>query len=168
MGMSYIPHRLTPGLNSSAQKPYSRSQKMPPQHLGAIISSILSLGYNIPHRASGILTPTLNLHIKSSNSSSGGNLTPTFQIPQDLSTISQHLQLEPLIEKYVCFPQCFFLNGLTESVTTDPSHCQCHNEPKNDDSPCTQSLGKLINLFGPHTQSTTNVKKNFILKKIHL
>ncbi|MBW0566651.1 hypothetical protein O181_106366 [Austropuccinia psidii MF-1] len=40
------------GLNSTAQKPYSGSQNLPPQDLGMIISAILSLRYNIPRRAS--------------------------------------------------------------------------------------------------------------------
>ncbi|MBW0592053.1 hypothetical protein O181_131768 [Austropuccinia psidii MF-1] len=61
-----------PGLNSTAQKPYSSSQTLPPQDLGMIISAILSLRYNIPHRASHILKPALNLLIKSRISSSGG------------------------------------------------------------------------------------------------
>ncbi|MBW0593936.1 hypothetical protein O181_133651 [Austropuccinia psidii MF-1] len=108
-----------PGLNSTAQKPYSSSQTLPPQDLGMIISAILSLRYNIPRRASRILNPALNLLIKSSISSSGGPPTPAFHIPQDLSTISEHLQLEPVIQNYICCPQCFSLNGLTESVTTD-------------------------------------------------
>ncbi|MBW0539640.1 hypothetical protein O181_079355 [Austropuccinia psidii MF-1] len=60
------------GLNSTAQKPYRGSQNLPPQDLGMIISAILSLRYNIPHRASHILNPALNLLIKSSISSSGG------------------------------------------------------------------------------------------------
>ncbi|MBW0514015.1 hypothetical protein O181_053730 [Austropuccinia psidii MF-1] len=101
------------GLNSTAQKPYSGSQNLPPQDLGMIISAILSLRYNIPCRASRILSPSLNLLIKSSISSSGGPPTPAFHIRQDLSTIFEHLQLEAVIEKYICRPQCFFLNGLT-------------------------------------------------------
>ncbi|MBW0561142.1 hypothetical protein O181_100857 [Austropuccinia psidii MF-1] len=59
------------GLNSTAQKPYSGSKNLPPQDLGMITSAILSLGYNIPHRAARILNPALNLVIKSSISSSG-------------------------------------------------------------------------------------------------
>ncbi|MBW0593305.1 hypothetical protein O181_133020 [Austropuccinia psidii MF-1] len=82
-----------PGLNSAAQKPYSSSQTLPPQHLGMIISAILSLRYNIPRRASPILNPALNILIKSSISSSSGPPTPAFHIPQDLSTIFEHLQL---------------------------------------------------------------------------
>ncbi|MBW0566907.1 hypothetical protein O181_106622 [Austropuccinia psidii MF-1] len=102
-----------PGLTSTAQKPYSGSPKLPPQDLEMIISAILSLRYNIPRRASRILNPALNLLIKSSISSSGGHPTPAFHIPQDLSTIFEHLQLEPVIQNYICCPQCFFLNGLT-------------------------------------------------------
>ncbi|MBW0519908.1 hypothetical protein O181_059623 [Austropuccinia psidii MF-1] len=45
------------GLTSTAQKPYSGSQNLPPQDLGMIISAILSLSYNIPRRASCILNP---------------------------------------------------------------------------------------------------------------
>ncbi|MBW0475645.1 hypothetical protein O181_015360 [Austropuccinia psidii MF-1] len=130
-----------------------------------IISAILSLRYNIPHRASLILNPSLNLLIKSSMSSSGGHPTPAFHIAQDLSTISEYLQLEPLIENDICCPQCFFLNGLTESVITDQPHCQCHNEPNEHDPPCTQSLGKFINSFKPCTQNTTNMKEKSIPKK---
>ncbi|MBW0524397.1 hypothetical protein O181_064112 [Austropuccinia psidii MF-1] len=104
------------GLNSTAQKPYSGSQNLPRQDLEMIISAILSLRDNIPHRPSCIITPTLNLLIKSSISSSGGPPTPAFHIPQDLSTIFEHLQLEPVIQNYICCPQFFFLNGLTESV----------------------------------------------------
>ncbi|MBW0516311.1 hypothetical protein O181_056026 [Austropuccinia psidii MF-1] len=132
------------GLNSTAQKQYSGPQNLPPQDLGMTISAILSLRYNIPRRASRIRNPTLNLLIKSSISSSGGPPTPVFHIPQDLSTIFQHLQLEPVIQNYICFPQCFFINSLTELVTTDQSHCQHHNEPNDHDPPCTQSLGKFI------------------------
>ncbi|MBW0473235.1 hypothetical protein O181_012950 [Austropuccinia psidii MF-1] len=117
------------GLTSTAQKPYSDSPSLPSQDLGMIISSILSLRYNILHRDSRILNPTLNLLIKSGISSSGGNPTPAFHIPQDLSTIFEHLQLEPVIQNYICCPKCFFLNGLTESVTTDQPHCQHHNDP---------------------------------------
>ncbi|MBW0519206.1 hypothetical protein O181_058921 [Austropuccinia psidii MF-1] len=84
-----------------------------------IISAILSLRYNIPCRASRILNPALNLLIKSSISRSGGLPTPAFHIPQDLSTIFAHLQAEPVIQICICCPQCFFLNGLAESVTTD-------------------------------------------------
>ncbi|MBW0476854.1 hypothetical protein O181_016569 [Austropuccinia psidii MF-1] len=79
------------GVNSTSQKPYSSSENLPPQDLGMIISSILSLRYNIPRRDSHILYPALNLLIKSSISSSGGLLTPAFHIPQDLSTIFEHL-----------------------------------------------------------------------------
>ncbi|MBW0546689.1 hypothetical protein O181_086404 [Austropuccinia psidii MF-1] len=99
-----------------------------------IVSAILSLRYNIPRRASFICNPVLNLLIKSSISCSGGHPTPAFYIPQDLSTIFEHLQLEPLIQNYICCPQCFFLNGLTESVTTEEPHCQRNNEP-NDHHP---------------------------------
>ncbi|MBW0469417.1 hypothetical protein O181_009132 [Austropuccinia psidii MF-1] len=114
---------LTPvGLNSTAQK-----------------SAILSLRYHIPCRASYILNPALNLLIKSSISSSGGPPTPAFHIPQYFSTIFEHLQMESVIQNYICCPQCFFLDGLTESVTADQPHCQCHNDPNNHDPPCTQS-----------------------------
>ncbi|MBW0479848.1 hypothetical protein O181_019563 [Austropuccinia psidii MF-1] len=129
-----------PGLNSTAQKPYSGSQNLPPQELGMILSTILSL-------------------------SSGGHPTPAFHIPQDLSTIFGHLQLEPVIHNYICFPQCFFLNGLTESFTTDQPHCQRHNDPNDHYPPCTQSLGKFINSFEPCTQNTTNIKKKCIQTK---
>ncbi|MBW0578077.1 hypothetical protein O181_117792 [Austropuccinia psidii MF-1] len=78
-------------LNSTAQKPYSGIQNLAPQDLGMIISAILSLRYNIPRRAPRILNPSLNLLIKSSISSSGGPPTPAFHIPQDLSTIFEHL-----------------------------------------------------------------------------
>ncbi|MBW0549324.1 hypothetical protein O181_089039 [Austropuccinia psidii MF-1] len=105
-----------------------------------IISGILSLRYNIPFRASRILNPALNLLIRSSISSSGGPPTPAFHIPQDLSTIFEHLQLEPVIQNNICCPQCFFLNSLTESVATDQPHCQCHNDTNDHDPPCTQSL----------------------------
>ncbi|MBW0477731.1 hypothetical protein O181_017446 [Austropuccinia psidii MF-1] len=111
------------GLNPTAQKPYSGSQNLPPQDLGMIISAILSLKYNIPRMASRILKPALNLLIKSSISSSGGAPTAAFHMPQDLSTIFEHLQLEPVIQNYICCPQCFFLNGLNESVPTDQPHC---------------------------------------------
>ncbi|MBW0559707.1 hypothetical protein O181_099422 [Austropuccinia psidii MF-1] len=132
------------GLNSTAQKPYSGSQNTLPQDLGMIISAILSLRYNIPHRWSP---------------------TPEFHIPQDLSTIFEDLQLEPVIQNYICFPQCFFFNGLTESVTTDQPHCQCHNDPNDHDPPCTQSLGKLNYSFETRTQNTTNMKQEFISTK---
>ncbi|MBW0578924.1 hypothetical protein O181_118639 [Austropuccinia psidii MF-1] len=146
-----------PGLNSTAQKPYSGSQTLPPQDLGMIISAILSLRYSIPRRASPIINPALNLLIKSSISSSSGPPTPAFHIPQDLSTIFEHLQLEPVIQNYICCPQCFFLNGLTESVTTDQPHCQGHNYPNDHDPPCTQSLGKFFYSFEPHTHNKTNI-----------
>ncbi|MBW0487229.1 hypothetical protein O181_026944 [Austropuccinia psidii MF-1] len=112
------------GLTSTAQKPYSGSPNLPPHSLAIIIFPILSLRYNIPRRASHILNPALSLLIKSSISSSGVSPTPAFHIPQDLSTIFEHLQLEPVIQNYICCPQCLFLNGLTESVTTDQTHCQ--------------------------------------------
>ncbi|MBW0530624.1 hypothetical protein O181_070339 [Austropuccinia psidii MF-1] len=124
-----------------------------------IISAILSLRYNIPRRASRILNPTLNLLIKSSISRSGGPPTPAFHIPQDLSTIFEHLQLKPVIQNYIGCPQSFFLKGLIESVTTDQPHCQCHNDPNDHDPPCAQSLGKFIYSFEPHTQNTTNMKQ---------
>ncbi|MBW0494818.1 hypothetical protein O181_034533 [Austropuccinia psidii MF-1] len=91
---SQLTHRTfsTPlGVNSTSQKPYSSSENLPPQDLGMIISAILSLRYNVPHRASRLLNPTLNLLIKSSISSSGGLPTPSFHITQDLSTIFEHL-----------------------------------------------------------------------------
>ncbi|MBW0488502.1 hypothetical protein O181_028217 [Austropuccinia psidii MF-1] len=121
-----------------------RQSNPPPQDLGMIISSILSFRYNIPCRASRILNPTLSLLIKSSISSSGGPPTPAFHITQDLSIIFEHLQLEPVIKNFICCPQCFFLNGLTESVTTDQPHCKCHNDPNDHDHPSAQSLGKFI------------------------
>ncbi|MBW0501073.1 hypothetical protein O181_040788 [Austropuccinia psidii MF-1] len=130
-----------------------------------IISSILSLRYNIPCRASHKLNPSLHLLIKSSISSSGGHPTPAFHIPKDLSTIFEHLQLEPLIQNYICCPQYFFLNGFTESVTTDQPHCQRHNDPNDHDPPCTQSLEKFINSFETHTENTTNMKQRFIPTK---
>ncbi|MBW0586083.1 hypothetical protein O181_125798 [Austropuccinia psidii MF-1] len=101
------------GLNSTTQKPYSGSQNLPPQDLGIIISAFLSSRYNIPCRASRILNLSLNLLIKSSISSSGGPPTSAFHIPQYLSTIFEHLQLQPVIQNYICCTQCFFLNGLT-------------------------------------------------------
>ncbi|MBW0594032.1 hypothetical protein O181_133747 [Austropuccinia psidii MF-1] len=91
--------------------------------------------------------------------------TPAFHIPQDLSTIFEHLQLEPVIQNYICCPQCFFLNSLTESVTTDQPHFQSHNDTNDHDPPCTQSLGKSIHSFETHTQITTNMKQKFIPKK---
>ncbi|MBW0560177.1 hypothetical protein O181_099892, partial [Austropuccinia psidii MF-1] len=120
--LTQITFSAAPGLNSKALKAYSRSERLSTQDLGMIISAILSLRYNIPRRASRILNPALNLLIKSSISSSGGPPIPAFHIPQDLSTIFEHLQLEPVIQNYRCCPQCFSLNGLTESVTTDQPH----------------------------------------------
>ncbi|MBW0462280.1 hypothetical protein O181_001995 [Austropuccinia psidii MF-1] len=149
-----------PGLTSTAQKPYRGSPNIPPQDPGMIISAILSLRYNIPCRASCILNPALNLLIKSSISSSGGHPTPAFHIPQNLSTIFENLQLEPVIQRYIFCPQFFFLNGLTESVTNDQPHCQRHNDPNYHDSPFIQSLVKFINSIEPHTQNTSNMKKN--------
>ncbi|MBW0472166.1 hypothetical protein O181_011881 [Austropuccinia psidii MF-1] len=131
------------GLNSTALKPYSRSQKLPQKDLKMIISAILSL----------------------SISCSGCHSTPTFHIPQDLSTIFEHLQLEPLIENHICCPQCFFLNGLTKSFTTDQPHFQCHNIPNAHDPPCTQLLAKFIHLVKPRSQNTTNIKQKFIPTK---
>ncbi|MBW0500138.1 hypothetical protein O181_039853 [Austropuccinia psidii MF-1] len=69
------------GLNSIAQKPYSSSPNLPPEDLGMAISAILSLRYNIHSRDSHLLNPSLNLLIKSSISSSGGQPTPEFHIP---------------------------------------------------------------------------------------
>ncbi|MBW0493408.1 hypothetical protein O181_033123 [Austropuccinia psidii MF-1] len=155
----------TLGINSTAQKAYRSSQNLPWKDLEMIISAILSLRYNISHRASCILNPALNLLIKSSISSSCGPPTPAFHIPQDLSTILEHLQLEPVIQSYICCPQCFCLNGLTEAVTTDQHHCQCHNEPNAHDHPCTKSLDKLINSFESQTKNTTNMKQKFIPTK---
>ncbi|MBW0542643.1 hypothetical protein O181_082358, partial [Austropuccinia psidii MF-1] len=132
--------QFTQSTFSTAQKPYSGSQSLPPQDLGMMISAILS-------------------------SSSGGPPTPAFHIPQDLSTIFEHLQLEPVIQRYIFSPQCFFLNGLTESVTADQPHCQCHNDPNNHDPPCTQSLDKFIYSFEPRTQITTSMKQKFIPTK---
>ncbi|MBW0564675.1 hypothetical protein O181_104390 [Austropuccinia psidii MF-1] len=123
------------GLNLTALKPYSRSQNLPPQDLEMIISAISSFSYNISRRASHILTPSLNLLIKSSISCSGGHSTLTFQLPHNLSTIFEHPQFEPLSENYICCPQCFFLNGLNESVTTDQLHFKCYNEPNEHDPP---------------------------------
>ncbi|MBW0561089.1 hypothetical protein O181_100804 [Austropuccinia psidii MF-1] len=128
------------GVDSTSQKPYSGIQNLPPQDLGMIISSIISLSSGLPP-------------------------TPAFHIPQDLSTIFEHLQFEPVIQTYTCCYHCFFLDGLTESVTTDQPHCQHHNDPNDHDPPCTQSLGKLIYSFEPHTQNTTNMKQRFIPKK---
>ncbi|MBW0521718.1 hypothetical protein O181_061433 [Austropuccinia psidii MF-1] len=153
-----------PDLNLTAQKPYSGIPNLPPQKLGMIISDILSLRYNIPHRASHILNASLNLLIKSSISSSGGHPTPAFHIPQDLSTISEHLPLEPMIQNYTCCSQSFFLKDHTESVMTYQPHSQRHNDPNDHDPPCTQSLGKLISLFEPCTQS----KKHYPNKIFHL
>ncbi|MBW0494503.1 hypothetical protein O181_034218 [Austropuccinia psidii MF-1] len=136
-----------PGLTSTAQKPYNGSQNLPLHNLGMILSAILSLRYNIDCRASRILNHTLNLLINSSISSSGGPPTPAFHIPQDFSTIFQNLPLEPVIQNYICCPQCFFLNGLTESLTTDQPHCQFHNDPNDHAPPCIQSLGKFMNSF---------------------
>ncbi|MBW0542633.1 hypothetical protein O181_082348 [Austropuccinia psidii MF-1] len=110
----------------------------------------------------------MNLLIKSSILSSGGPPTPGFHIPQHLSTIFEHLQLEPVIQDSIWCPQCFFLNGLTESVTTDQPHCKRHNDPNDHDPPCTQSLGKFIDSFEPHTQSTTNMKQKFIPTKHYI
>ncbi|MBW0482895.1 hypothetical protein O181_022610 [Austropuccinia psidii MF-1] len=140
-----------PGFTSIAQKPYSGSPNLPPHDLGMIISAILSLRYDIPRRASCILKPALKLLIKSSISSSGGPRTPAFHIPQYLSTIFEHLQLEPVIQNYICGPQFFFLNGLTESVRTEQPLYQHHNDPNDHDPPCTPSLGKFINSFEPCT-----------------
>ncbi|MBW0564501.1 hypothetical protein O181_104216 [Austropuccinia psidii MF-1] len=58
-----------PGLTYTAQKSYNGSPNLPPHSLGMIMSSILLLRYNIPHRASRILNPMLNWLIKSSISS---------------------------------------------------------------------------------------------------
>ncbi|MBW0471799.1 hypothetical protein O181_011514 [Austropuccinia psidii MF-1] len=57
------------GLTSTAQKPSNGSSNLPPHNFGIYISAILSLRYNIPHWASHILNPALNLLIKSSISS---------------------------------------------------------------------------------------------------
>ncbi|MBW0583388.1 hypothetical protein O181_123103 [Austropuccinia psidii MF-1] len=126
------------GLNSTAQKPYSGSQNLPPQDLGMIISAILSSRWSPP---------------------------PAFHIPQDLSTTFEHLQLEPVIQNYICCPQCFFLNVLNESVTTDQPHLQLHNDPNDHDPPCTQSLGQFTYSFEPRTKNTTNMKQTFIPTK---
>ncbi|MBW0501531.1 hypothetical protein O181_041246 [Austropuccinia psidii MF-1] len=130
-----------------------------------IISAILSLRYNIPFRASHILNPSLNLLINYSISSSDGHPTHTFHITHDLRTIFENIQLEALIKNYICCPQCFFLNDLTESVTTDQPHSQRLNEPNEHDTPCIQPLGKFINSFEPCAQKTTNIKQTFIPKK---
>ncbi|MBW0482087.1 hypothetical protein O181_021802 [Austropuccinia psidii MF-1] len=146
------------GCTSTAQKAYRGSPNLPPKDLGVITSVILSLRYDITCRSSHILNPSLNLLIKSIISSSGGHPTAAFHIPQDLNTIFEHLQLEPVIQNYICCPQCFFLNVLTEYVTAYQPHCQFHNEPNDHDPPCTQLLGKFINSFEPCTQNITTMK----------
>ncbi|MBW0509952.1 hypothetical protein O181_049667 [Austropuccinia psidii MF-1] len=103
-----------------------------------IISAILSLRHNILCRATHIHNTSLNPLIKSSISSTGGHPTPAFHISQDVSTIFENIQLGPVIQDYIHFAQCFFLNGLTESVTTDQPHCQCHNDPNDHYPRCTQ------------------------------
>ncbi|MBW0575651.1 hypothetical protein O181_115366, partial [Austropuccinia psidii MF-1] len=50
-------------------------------------------------------------------------------------------------------------------ITTDQPHCQRHNDPNDHDPPCTQSLGKFIHSFEPHTQTTTNMKQKLIPTK---
>ncbi|MBW0521149.1 hypothetical protein O181_060864 [Austropuccinia psidii MF-1] len=55
-----------PVLNSTSQKPYSCSPKLPPQDLSMMISAIQSLRYNIPCMYSRLPNPTLNLPINSS------------------------------------------------------------------------------------------------------
>ncbi|MBW0480984.1 hypothetical protein O181_020699 [Austropuccinia psidii MF-1] len=129
-----------PGVNLNPQKQYSSSQNLPPKALGMIISAILSL-------------------------SSGGHPTPTFHVPQDFSTRFEYLQLEPPIENYICCSQCFFFNGLTESVTSYQPHCQRHDDPNDHDPPYTQFLGRFINSFERRTQNTTNMKQKFIPTK---
>ncbi|MBW0518416.1 hypothetical protein O181_058131 [Austropuccinia psidii MF-1] len=140
------------GLNSTAQKPYSRIRNLPPQDLGMIISAILTLRYNIPHTDSHILNPTMNLLIKSSISSSGGHPIPEFHIAQDLCSIFEHLQFKPVIQNYIFCHQCFFLNGLTESVKTDQPHFQRHNDSNDHDPPCAKSSIHLNPI--PKTQPT--------------
>ncbi|MBW0494127.1 hypothetical protein O181_033842 [Austropuccinia psidii MF-1] len=154
-----------PGVNLTPQKQYRSSKNLPPKALGMIISAILSLRYNIPCRDSHILNLALNPLIKSSISSSGGHPTPAFHIPQDFRTRFGYLQLEPPIENYICCSQCFFLNGLTESVTTYQPHCQRHDDPNDHDPPYTQLLGRFINSFECRTQNTTNMKQKFISTK---
>ncbi|MBW0516775.1 hypothetical protein O181_056490 [Austropuccinia psidii MF-1] len=133
-----------------------------------MISAILSLRYNIPHRAAHILTPSLNLLIKSTISCSGGHSTPAFHISQYLSTIFEHLQLEPFIENSICCSQFFFLNGLTESVPTDQPHFQNHNEANEHDPPCTQLLGKFVQLAEPRTKTKPTSKEIYPNKTLHL
>ncbi|MBW0507513.1 hypothetical protein O181_047228 [Austropuccinia psidii MF-1] len=94
--------------------------------------------------------------------------TPAFHIPPDLSTIFEHLQMEPVIQNYICCTECFFLNFPSESVTTDQPHCQCHNEPNDYGPPCTQSLGKSIDSFEQCTQNTTKIKKGYPNKTFNL
>ncbi|MBW0464630.1 hypothetical protein O181_004345 [Austropuccinia psidii MF-1] len=130
-----------------------------------IISVILSLSYDRPRRASCILKATLNLLIKSIISSSGDHPTPAFHIPQYLSIIFELLELGTLIENYIGCPQCFFLNGLTESVTAGQPHFQFHDEPNDQDPRCTQSLGKFIISFELQNQNTTNIKQKFLPTK---
>ncbi|MBW0528827.1 hypothetical protein O181_068542 [Austropuccinia psidii MF-1] len=132
------------GLNSTAQKPQWQSNPSPTR----------PLNYNICHYI-----------IKSSISRSGGPPTPEFHISQDLSTIFENLQLEPVIQNYIFCLQCSLLNGLTESVTIDQPHCQPHNDPNDHDPPCTQSLGKFIYSFESRTQNTTNIKQKCIPTK---
>ncbi|MBW0550356.1 hypothetical protein O181_090071 [Austropuccinia psidii MF-1] len=109
-----------PGLNLTAQKPYS--QNLEPQDFGMTISAILSLRYNIPHRASEIVNPTLNLLINSSISISGGHPTPAFHIPQDLSKIFEPLQLQLLIKPiYVVLNVSFLMALLNLSQLTNPT-----------------------------------------------
>ncbi|MBW0461042.1 hypothetical protein O181_000757 [Austropuccinia psidii MF-1] len=109
-------------LNSASQKPYIRSQNFPPQDLGMTISAIISLKYNIPHRASHILNPSLSLLIKSIISISGGQPTPVIHIPQYLTAIFEHLQLDPLIENYISFINVSFLMALLNlSQQTNPT-----------------------------------------------
>ncbi|MBW0500029.1 hypothetical protein O181_039744 [Austropuccinia psidii MF-1] len=141
--MTQRPFSTPPGLSSTTQKPYRGIPNIPPQDLGMIISVILSV-------------------------SSGGHPTPAFYIPPDISTIFEHLQLEPVIQNYTCSPKYFFLNFLNESVTTYQPHSQRHNDQNDHDPPCTQSLVKVINSFEYHTQTTTNIKKNYPNKTCHL
>ncbi|MBW0480236.1 hypothetical protein O181_019951 [Austropuccinia psidii MF-1] len=83
----------------------------------------------------------------------------------ELNCYGQNCCITMLIQNYICCPQCFFLNGLNESITTDQPNFQHHNDLNDHDPPCTQSVGKLINSFEPHTQNTTNMKQNIIPTK---
>lgn len=138
--------------------------------LSMVTAAILNLHHQSSRKATHFVLRALNLQNETVcrellQEGTGAPPIPN-QIPLHITTIFNRLHLEPILEIYVCCPECFYLVALEKDVTQADVTCLRHLRPFDLEPACTSPL-VLQKSYKSGPKETFTAIKPFIYQPFH-